>query len=66
MRYVHVAGHHRLPIPTVVGQAGAGSRDIEARVLAMLSARGSVDWRGSGVAATTDSEEKPEPIRNVS
>jgi len=52
MRYVHVAQHHRRVLPPVVQAAGQGQRDDEHRVLALLAARGAIDWRGNSMATT--------------
>ncbi len=62
MRYVHVARHHRREVPAVISRAADGARDEEGKVLATLSARGEVEWRGNQVPTTITEAEEPKPI----
>jgi len=65
MLYVHVAEDHPREIPPVVLAAGARESDPDRRVLAMLSARGAIDFGGIQVASSTDGNQEEEAIRDV-
>jgi integrase len=62
MRYVHVAEHRHRDIPDDVWHAGAMQTDLMKKVLVMLSARGEVEFRGTGVAQTGESLKEAEAV----